>query len=116
VILGSLLDDAGGLRIAHCMQASTLFERMRGLLGRAALAEDDALLLMPCASVHTLGMRYPIDVLYLDPDLRIVKRVDNLPPRRVSACWAARATLELCAGAAARHGLELGLRLRWRPV
>jgi len=70
----------------------------------------------PCASIHTLGMRYAIDVLYLDASWRILKRVDALRPWRFSACWAARATLELAAGTAHRRGLEKGLQLSWRPA
>ena len=46
--------------------ASTFFSRFVGMLGTAAIADGEGLWIVPCRSVHTLGMRYPIDVAFLD--------------------------------------------------
>ena len=46
--------------------ASTFFPRFVGMLGTAAIADGEGLRIVPCRSVHTLGMRYPIDVAFLD--------------------------------------------------
>ena len=46
--------------------ASTFFPRFVGMLGTAAIADGEGLWIVPCRSVHTLGMRYPIDVAFLD--------------------------------------------------
>lgn len=116
MIAGALVDEQGRCRIMNCLQTETSLERLRGLLGRPTLGPDDAMLITPCASIHTLGMRYAIDVIYLDASLRILRCVEALPPWRFSACWAARATLELAAGAARRLGLDRGLQLRWCPA
>ena len=57
-------------------------ERMRGLLGRASLGPDEALLLERTRSVHTFGMRFPIAAALLDRD-RVVRAVIRMPPRRL---------------------------------
>ena len=56
-------------------------DRMRGLLGRDGL--DGALVLRPCRSVHTIGMRFPIDVAFCTRDLRVLRTVE-LRPNRVT--------------------------------
>ncbi len=59
----------------------TRVERVRGLLGRDGLEPDEALLLKRTRSVHTFGMRFPIAVVLLDDDLRVVA-VKRMVPRR----------------------------------
>lgn len=94
--------------------ATSLGERMRGLLGRPPLAHNQGLLISPCNSVHTLGMTYPIDVIYIDRNQCVVKIVPELKPQRVSFCIKASATLELCAGSAKKLKLNLGDQLFWQ--
>lgn len=89
-------------------------ERLRGLLGRAPLGADEALDIAPCNSVHTIGMRYAIDVVFVDRSGLIVGVVEGLGPWRAAACWRATRTVELAAGGAARHGLARGGR--WPPL
>jgi uncharacterized membrane protein (UPF0127 family) len=57
-------------------------ERMRGLKGRTSLSPTEGLLLERCRSVHTFGMRFPIDAVMLDRDLRVVT-VRRMRPRRI---------------------------------
>ena len=85
--------------------------RLRGLLGAPPPAPGHALLITPCASVHTAFMRYPIDVVFVDRHGRILKVVDALPPWRATACLGARQTLELAAGEARRIGLVPGMEI-----
>jgi hypothetical protein len=89
---------------------------MRGLLGRAKLARDEALLIEPCASVHTVGMRYSLDLAFLDGEGRVCDLRRDVPPLRLAASRSARATLELAAGAADALGLELGAALVWKEA
>lgn len=98
--------------------ADTPLSRLRGLLGRAALAPEahEGLLLKPCGSVHTIGMRYPIDVVFLDAEGCVLQVRERLEPLRASACRGARQTLELFAGGAERLRPQQGERLVWRPV
>ena len=93
-----------GLRV---WSAQTAAERMRGLLARPPLKHDEALLLRPCRLVHTFGMAYPIDLVFIDR-AGVVKRIDTAVPRsRVRGCARAWQTLELAAGGAQRHGLAV---------
>lgn len=93
--------------------AESFWPRLRGLLGRDGV--DGAFLLRPAASVHTIGMRFPIDVAYLDEDLRVLavttmKRYRVGAPRR-----RARAVLETERGVMAGWGLAPGQRLALSP-
>ena len=86
--------------------------RRRGLLGRDGI--EGALLLRPCRSVHSIGMRFPLDVAWCDRDL-VVLRVARLPRHRVTRPVArAGAVLEAEAGSFARWGLVPGDQLELR--
>jgi uncharacterized membrane protein (UPF0127 family) len=107
----------GAHPVAHVVVANTAWTRLRGLLGRSTLADDQGVLLMPCTSVHMMFMRFAVDVVYLDDELRIVKIVPQLRPWRFSAggggaCHA----LELAAGAAERLALRVGDALALTPT
>ena len=81
-------------------------DRRRGLLGRDGI--EGAILLRPARSVHTVGMRFPIDVAFCDADLRVV-RVVRMPRHRVSRLvWRSRAVIEAEAGAFDRWKLRPG--------
>ena len=66
--------------------ADTHWTRLRGLLGRRAgdFRKGCGLWIVPCHGVHTLGMAFPIDVLYLDRDLRVIYIHSELRPWRVA--------------------------------
>jgi hypothetical protein len=94
--------------------AATPARRLRGLIGRRRVPAP--LLIVPARSVHTCGMRRPIDVVFLDADLVVVKVVRGLRPWRAAGARGAVAALELVAGAAAcRPGDRFELRLRAAP-
>ena len=81
-------------------------DRRRGLLGRDGI--EGAILLRPARSVHTVGMRFPLDVAFCDADLRVV-RVVRMPRHRVSRLvWRSRAVIEAEAGAFDRWKLRPG--------
>ena len=114
MICGSLHREGGRRPLARVWRASSAWERARGLLGRPPLAADEALLIEPCSSVHTFGMRYPIDLAYLDREGRVLRVVPRVRPLSLSARPGARATLEMAAGAAEALALRPGERLEWR--
>lgn len=93
---------------------SNIFERMRGLLGRPRLESGEALLIKPCSSVHTIGMKYPLDLAFLDKDWTIIKTVSSLKPWRMAACPAAHMVIELLTGSLNRLQLTHGLQLEWQ--
>ena len=97
---------------ARVRRADRAWSRMVGLLGRRSLAVEEGLLLMPCTSIHTLFMRFPIDILYVDREHAVVKAVKDLQPFRVSACLrGAHSILELPVGAIEASGTQVGDRL-----
>lgn len=95
--------------LASLEVASSRAARRRGLLGRDGI--DGALLLQPARSVHTLGMRFAIDVAHLDGD-HVVVRVATMPPWRLGLfVRTARCVLEAEAGSFERWGLAVGDQL-----
>jgi len=91
----------------------TTRERMRGLLDHDHLPLDEALLLKRCGSVHTFGMRFAIDVIFLDRHQRIVAIRHEMPRRRMLFNLRATQTLEMPAGTAQQLGLVLGAPLEF---
>ncbi len=87
--------------------------RMRGLLRRPMLDEDEGLLISPCGQVHTFGMNYALDLVYMDKRGVIVKCVAELKPNRISAAWGGWQVLELASGGLKRADLTPGERLSW---
>jgi hypothetical protein len=75
--------------------ADSSAKRNRGLLGRAGLAAGGGLWILPCQSVHTFGMQFAIDLVYVDRKRKIRKVRSNVPPWRVSACLTAHSVIEL---------------------
>jgi uncharacterized protein len=107
----ALRTESGGVVCARCRLATTALRRMRGLLGRRGLDEDEGLLLRPAPSIHTLFMRFAIDVVFLDGDDCVVKIVPALAPWRFAGARGAKAALELPAGRAEELGLRVGDRV-----
>ncbi len=73
-------------------------KRRKGLLGRDGLNTGEGLWILPCEAVHTFGMRFPIDLVYLDRHNRVKKVRNAVPPFRLSACLTAHSVLELAQG------------------
>lgn len=95
----------------RCLLAETALTRMRGLLGRRELPSEEGILLKPASSVHMAFMRFPIDAVFLDADVRVVKIAAELQPWRAAGARGAKSVLEIAAGEAARRGLSVGDRL-----
>lgn len=78
--------------------ATTFLKRLKGLLGRKALSENEVLLISPCNSVHTFGMRFPVCVIFLGSQNQVLKIVPSLRPWRFCFCLHASCVLELTVG------------------
>ena len=98
--------DDGTVVCAKCEIAETFWTKFRGLMGRSCLPADEGMLFRPAGSIHMFFMRFPIDVVFCDRDLRVVKVVRGLKPWRTAAARRAKVTIELAKDAAA--GLEPG--------
>jgi uncharacterized membrane protein (UPF0127 family) len=110
----SLCDrETGRVLVARLEQATSLWQRAVGLMGRRSLAADSGLWLEPCNAIHTFGMRFPVDVVFLDREGVVLRVIENLRPWRV--VWTvrgARATLELPPGTLRAQSILPGMRLK----
>lgn len=93
-------------------RCTTFWTRLQGLYGlklqgsasmSPRLLGQQGLYLQPCCAVHTLGLRMPIDVIFMDAGLNEIKRVDRMRPNRVSVCWKATLAVELPSGYCQRY-------------
>jgi uncharacterized protein len=94
-----LVNRTRGIVLAETVE--TAFDsrtRRTGLLGRDALAADAVLAIAPSNAVHTIGMRFPIDVLFITRAGRVTKRILGLRRMRIAASLSAFAVLEFAAG------------------
>ena len=107
----ALRREDGKIVCERCLLAETALTRMRGLLGRRNLPPGEGILLKPASSVHMAFMRFAIDAVFLDRDLRVLKIADDLKPWRAAGARGAKSVVELPAGEAARRGLTVGDRL-----
>jgi uncharacterized protein len=83
--------------------------RLRGLSGRAELVPGEGLLLKPCRAVHMMGMKFPLDVAFLDAGNRVIALYAPLSPgARTRWHKGARAALELPAGTLQETGTMEG--------
>ena len=88
------------------------WQRAIGLLATRELQDPCGMWIAPCNAVHTFGMRYAIDLIYLTRDGVAIKIVHRLAPWRMSSCRHAFSTLELRAGLAAELQLSPGVKLQ----
>lgn len=79
--------------------AATILARAKGLLGRKSFLPEEALVLKPCNSIHTFFMHFPIDVLFISKDNRVIKAISSLKPFRITSVYLRSAfVIELPAG------------------
>ncbi len=88
--------------------ADTSATRRTGLLKHTSLAKGEGLWIVPCESVHTFFMKFPIDLVYIDRRHKVRKVRSAVPPWRLSACLPAHSVLELPAGTAQETGTQVG--------
>jgi uncharacterized membrane protein (UPF0127 family) len=87
--------------------------RRKGLLGRNALSVGEGLWIVPCEAIHTFGMQFAIDLVFLDRD-KVVKKVRyGVVPGRLSMCLSAHSVLELASGSVRPTGTVPGDKLEF---
>ncbi len=92
--------------------ALTLGARMRGLLGRRGLAPGHAMYICPCPSIHTFGMQFALDLVFVDKALQVVRIVWDVGPHKmVTGGRGAHAVFEFEAGNVSHDRLHLGEQL-----
>lgn len=105
----AVIQNSGKELVGDLMIADSIFSRMKGLLGKDSLPTGSALWLIPCKGVHTFGMKFAIDVIFIDRENRVIAISDNMMPNRMTAIYPSAATvMELPAGTAAAVKLSAG--------
>jgi uncharacterized membrane protein (UPF0127 family) len=95
--------------VENLIIAKSILSRMIGLLGRAGLESGSAMLLKPCSSIHTVGMKFALDLIFLDKDNCIVRTVAGVGANRfVLGGRGAKSVVEIEAGQVDVCGLSLG--------
>lgn len=107
----------GGVVGNQVRVADGVWSRFIGLLGTSSLSPGAGLLIYPSQGVHTLGMLFPIDVVFLSHDHKVVGLREGLKPFRVTSLnWRSAMVLELPAGTIRSHQIELDHQLAIEPI
>jgi uncharacterized membrane protein (UPF0127 family) len=93
--------------------ADTSAKRRTGLLKHDSLPAGEGLWIVPCEGVHSWGMKFAIDVVYLNKKRQVVKIRKDMGKRGISFCLWAHSVLELPAGTVDRTGTEKGDQLEF---
>jgi uncharacterized membrane protein (UPF0127 family) len=109
----SLINETKGNVIAeNIIIADNIWTRLRGLMGRSKLRDNEGLLLAPCNAVHMMFMRFPIDVVFLSNDLVVISILYNLKPWHVSPIVrGASKVVELEVGSTEKKRINIGDKL-----
>lgn len=105
----ALWNPRTGRAVAEALE--TAFDsasRKKGLLGRDGLAPGVGLVIAPTNLVHTFAMRFPIDILFISRDGRVLKVRHAVPKRRIAGAWGAFAVIEMAAGSIETSGTRVG--------
>jgi len=106
--------DGSHIVTLNGLQTETLKERLGGLLVKNKLAEKEGLWLTSCSAIHTCGMKYSLDLIYVDRHDRICGISANIKPWRMSLCLKATATIEVIAGSISQFGIREGDNCIWQ--
>tara|TARA_R110002049_G_scaffold101208_2_gene245742 strand:- start:1125 stop:1478 length:354 start_codon:yes stop_codon:yes gene_type:complete len=96
------------------LQTQSIKERLGGLLVLAPLSENQALWITPCNSVHTFGMKYALDLVYIDKNNTVRGLFHNVKPWRMSFCLQAKSVMELTAGSLQYLDIQQGDSCKWQ--
>ena len=109
----SVFNSTKNTQLAARVQiADSSLSRLIGLLGKRSLDRDSGLLIFPSNSIHTLGMRFPVDVVFLGRDGRVQDLCESLPPFRLTwPRWKAQSVLELPVHSIRNSRTEVGDQL-----
>ena len=111
-----LINKTRGVMIARKVRyCANIFDRMKGLLGTKIIADDEACWIIPCYSIHTFAMNYPIDAYFLNRKNEVVFLLKNLEPNRLSpVVWNAHSVVEFKAGP--ERNIHIGDKLSWEET
>lgn len=97
---------------AQGKMALTFWSRLKGLLFTDFFPAGEGILIKPCASIHTIGMSYAIDILFVDEADRVIKTVIGIKPYRFAYCRGSSYVIEVPTGTVLNTGTKLGDEIR----
>ncbi len=106
----------GVLLASSAVAAKDSRSRRTGLLKHDHLAAGEGLWIVPCEAVHTFGMKFAIDVLFLSRSKKVLKIRKQMGLRRISMCLRAHSVLELPAGVLEATGTAPGDQLEFETL
>ena len=113
--MAQLMNSQNQILASHLTIADGMWSRMKGLLGTDALQSQDALWIHRCNSIHTFFMKYAIDCIFLDSNLKVKALKEQIQPSRMTfPIWGARSVIEMKSGQIRDLGLKVGEQLHVR--
>ena len=111
--MANLIDKSTNEQIVQFVdRASSFWNRVKGLLGRDSLPDSYALWISPCPAIHTFFMKFPIDVIFVDKDLKVVSIFHSLPSWRIIyGGWKGHSVFELKAAQLKNFNIKKGDQL-----
>ncbi len=108
-----IIENTGSELATNAVIARSFKARLQGLLGKASLNSDEALVLPSCQLVHMFFMKFAIDVLFCDEDGVVLRAVEDLKPWCVSPyVWGANYVVELASGRVKEVGVTIGDKIK----
>lgn len=101
---------------AKARKALTFFQRLCGLMMKASMSPEEALIFYRARSIHTFFMRFPIDIIFLDKNMHVIRICNTLDAFRVVFCKDAFCTIECLGGLASAKGIAQGQALTFENV
>lgn len=98
----------GTVIVNNAVVAKTFLQRLMGLLGRKSIDKDEALIFYSAESIHMFFMRFSIDVVFLDKNMRVIKISANLKPWMMTGCFPSAITIELSSAKCAQTQTSVG--------
>ena len=108
--------ERGSVLAGHVEPAFDSPSRKKGLLGRTEIPDDYAMVIAPCSAIHTIGMRVPIDVMFVARDGTVLKTCPSLHPWRLAGALRAHAVIEAAPGFLERHQIVPGESVAVREI
>ncbi|UCG35546.1 MAG: DUF192 domain-containing protein [Candidatus Omnitrophota bacterium] len=102
--------------VLRAYAAESFLKRLFGLMFKKSMDPQEALIFGYAILIHTCFMRFPIDVVFIDKNKRILKVYEGLKPWRVAACIRSCLTLELAPGTVSRASIQVGDTLEFIPT
>ena len=96
--------------------ADSFFLRLLGLMFRKSIGKNEALIFKSAPSIHTFFMRFPIDIVFLDKNMKVIRICENLSPWRAVFCFGSAFTVELPPHRVLERPLNIGDILQITPI